>query len=544
MGPWLLPLLAACDSSGDPLADLDRRYTAIAVELASADRDTARNVHNQEARKRKSVADEALVGFFRDVHVEDAIKAARAGPADAIDRVKGDAYWRKMITARPWSSDEKEQENKLVSKLEEADAAEASWRSPDGSVVVDLSQGWTEASRTADALGPDLRAGLAQAWVNQHALTIGDDLQDLVRLRNEVARREGFNNYWELALAGQGLSPDDVDAIIAELTAVVVPVNQANLAKLEEASKRSSTPLTWENLPLIRRTAGMESGRDDADGFFDADKAEERILTALQDMGISSGGWQVYSGPSRYVRSGVYGFPVRPPEEVAITVSQDRRWSMWQYEALAHEGGHAVWWQLIGDDVKRSPVLWEPPSPWFEGFASFFERLAYEPSFAAHYVPDLPAAEREALAAWRAAHMAGWITDSIVDTVAERRLYEDPTNLAAVARVAADTRTKLTGLPSQPQPEGGGVYDSSLTSSILWNYPAYAQNYLFAYLTEAWLYEAVFDAVGDPVGNPKVGPLLVEKLVRAPPTETFPERLTALHPGDRTAPLKKYLGGT
>jgi hypothetical protein len=411
-------------------------------------------------------------------------------------------------------------------------------------VVVDLSQGWTDASRAADALTPDLRAELAQAWVNQRALTIGDDLQDLVRLRNEVARREGFNNYWELSLAGQGLTPDDVDAIIAELTAVVVPVNQANLAKLEEVTKRSSTPLSWENLPLLRRTAGMEAGRDDADGFFDADKAEERILTALQDMGIPSGGWQVYSGPSRYVRSGVYGFPIHPPEEVAITVSQDRRWSMWQYEALAHEGGHAVWWQLIGDEVRQSPVLWEPTSPWFEGFASFFERLAYEPSFAARYVPDLPAAEREALRSWRAAHMAGWITDSIVDTVAERRLYEDPTNLAAVARVAADTRAKLTGLPAQPQPEGGGVYDSSLTSSILWNYPAYAQNYLFAYMTEAWLYEAVFDAVGDPVGNPKVGPLLVDRLVRAPATQTFPERLTAMHPGDRTAPLEKYLSGT
>lgn len=543
MGPWTLLLLAACSQPEDPLASLDRRYASIALELAAADRDTARNVHNQDARRRKAAAEEARVAFFRDAAVQDAIDTARTGPAEAVDRVKADAYWRHMVTARPWSAEEKSRETQILGALEEGSSAEASWRSPDGTVIVDLTQGWGDASRSADPLSQELRDELAVAWVSQRAQGVGDDLQDLVRLRNEVARREGFDNYWELALAGQGISPEEVDAIVAELTEVVVPVNQASRAELERAAQTTGLPLTWANLPLIRRTAGIESGRDAADAFFDADKAEERVTTALNDMGIPTTGWQVYSGPSRYVRQGVYGFPIRPPDEVAITVSQDRRWSMWQYEALAHEGGHAVWWRALGADTQSSPVLWEPPSPWFEGFASFFERLVYEPSFSARYVTELPEAEREALAAWRRSHMAAWITSSIVDTLAERRLYEDPTNLAAVARTAAEARARLTGLPGPPETETGAVYDSALISNILWNYPAYAQNYLFAYMTEAWLYEAVRKEVGDPVGNPKVGPLLFEKLVRAPVTMPFPERLAAMHAGDRTEPLRKYLKG-
>lgn len=543
MGPWTLLLLTACGPQRDPLAGLDERYTQISLELAAADRDTARNVHNQEARRAKAQAEEARVAFFRDPAVQDAIERARNGPAEAVDRVKADAYWRHMVTARPWSKDEKARETELLSALEEMASAEASWRSPDGAVVVDLTQGWGDASRSVDALSQELRDELAVAWVSQRANEVGDDLQDLVRLRNEVARREGFDNYWELSLAGQGITPEDVNAIIAELTEVVIPVNQANRTKLEEAAKATGIPLTWTNLPLIRRTSGLESGRDAADPFFDADKAEERVTKALNDMGIPTTGWQVYSGPSRYVRSGVYGFPIRPPDEVAIVVSQDRRWSMWQYEAMAHEGGHAVWWRALGDDARNSPVLWEPPSPWFEGFASFFERLVYEPSFSARYVPDLPQAEREALAKWRRAHMAAWITDSIVDTLAERRLYEDPTNLAAVARTAAEARARLTGLPGPPDAEAGGVYDASLISNILWNYPAYAQNYLFAYMTEAWMTEAVRAEVGDPIGNPQVGPLIFSKLIQAPVTMPFPDRLAAMLPGDRTAPLRNYLKG-
>ncbi len=543
MGPWTFLLFVACTPQRDPLEALDQRYTNIALELASADRDTARNVHNQEARGRKAKAEEARVAFFRDPAVQDVIEEARTGPAEAVDRVKADAYWRHMVTARPWSAEEKQRETQILGELEEAASAEASWRSPDGAVVVDLTQGWGDASRAADPLSQDLRDELAVAWVSQRAQGVGDDLQDLVRLRNEVARREGFDNYWELSLASQGISPEDVDAIVAELTEVVVPINQRDRAALESAAATTGLPLTWANLPLIRRTAGLETGRDSADAFFDADKAEERVITALNDMGIPTTGWQVYSGPSRYVRQGVYGFPIDPPEEVAIVVSQDRRWSMWQYEAMAHEGGHAVWWRALSEEARTSPVLWEPPSPWFEGFASFFERLVYEPSFSARYVTELPEAERAALATWRRSHMASWITDSIVDTLAERRLYEDPTNLAAVARTAAEARARLTGLPNPPEPEAGGVYDASLISNILWNYPAYAQNYLFAYMTEAWMHEAVRKEVGDPVGNPKVGPLLFEKLVRAPVTSSFPERLSAMLPGDRTAPLKHYLEG-
>ena len=220
-------------------------------------------------------------------------------------------------------------------------------------------------------------------------------------------------------------------------------------------------------------------------------------------------------------------------------MSNDRRWTMWQYEAIAHEGGHAVWWQAITDEKAKSPPLWEPTPPWFEGFAQFFERLVYEPGFHARYVPELPKSQREAIAQWRARSVANSIASSIIQTQVERRLYEDPHSLEAITRFAADARAKLTNAPSAPTTEDGLTYDPSLLSAILWTYPAYSQNYLFSAMTEAWMWAAIKAELGDPIGNPKVGDLLKAKIIRA--STDLPTTLSAMSAGPRTAALQAYL---
>ena len=142
-------------------------------------------------------------------------------------------------------------------------------------------------------------------------------------------------------------------------------------------------------------------------------------------------------------------------------------------------------------EAAARPVFWQPSPPWFEGFAQFFERQVYTETFTQRYVPELPKEDRAALASWRARHLAEWITDALVRTEVERRLYEDPANLEAVARHGAQVRATLTGRPAAPSTEAGVPMSEDLLSPILWNYPAYSQNFLFAYLTEAALDEAM-----------------------------------------------------
>ncbi|RME20516.1 MAG: hypothetical protein D6798_20320 [Deltaproteobacteria bacterium] len=536
-------LAPGCTVNADPLARLDKRYTELAVRIAIADRDTARNIRNGEARRRLAEAEAARVAFFRDPEVIETIEKSRRAPEGSLERTKADAYWRQMIVTRAWTEEQKAEETRLIGRLEEARAQEASWMSPDGEVVIPLSGSWVEVSRAADDLSLELRRDLAREYVDQQMASVGADLLALVGLRNTVAQAAGYPNYWELSLASQGLDADDVDRIINDLQPIVQPVDAAVHDRLEAEAAALGLPLEFANVPLLRRRAGMEQGRDEADLRFDTDLAEERVRTAFQDMGISTRGWQVYSGPRRYTRAGVYGFAIRPPGNIAIVMSQDQRWSVWQYEALAHEGGHAVWWNNLPEAAVASPVLWDLPPPWSEGFAQFFERIVYEPEFSARYVPEMDPARARALANWRARHMAGWITDSIVQTLVERRLYEDPKDLQGIQRYAAEARAHLTGMPLPPTDGRGFVYDPALISSIVWLYPAYSQNYLFAYMTEAWMHDAVVGNVGPLIANEAVGPLILERIVHADPGIPFPDRLASLSKGDRTAPLRAYIQG-
>jgi len=520
------------------MVDADKRYTKVMINLAQADRDSTRNVRNREARKRKVAAENARTAFFKSRIFNEAMENSTELTEPTLI-AKRDGYLRHKLIASSWTKDEKKEETRLLSRLDELNGVEATWSSPDGKTEVPLNGGWRQASKTADDLSEADRQDLASSYIEHRMRIVGADLQALVKLRNTVAKRAGFDNYWELGLASQGLTPKDVETIAAELTDIVSPIAKGEEQQIADAAKTHGIENNFANKMMLRRSLGLEKGRDKADSYFDADLAEERVKTAFKDMGITTEGWQVYSGPSRYTRSGVYGFPVRPPNAVAIVMTNDRRWTMWQYEAIAHEGGHAVWWQAIDEPSASSPPLWEPTPPWFEGFAQFFERLAYEPGFHARYVPELPKEMRNDLAEWRVRSVARSIAGSIIQTKVEQRLYEDPNNLEAITRYAAEQRAALTGSAPAPVTEDGRSYDSALLSAILWTYPAYSQNYLFSAMTSAWMWAAIQEQLGDPIGNPKVGELLKTKIIRT--GTDVPTALKALHPKPRTEALRDYL---
>ncbi len=533
--------MSACEKEAEPENVLDAGYQPIYEEVMSAHRDSARNVRNKEARARKTAADRARLEFFQDPSVAALIETARAAPMGSFDRAQGEAYYREQLVASAWRPDEKAEETRLLSRLEEARTRTASWTSPDGSVTLSLNDSWkTLAAGSAD-FDTSVREALAADFAEFNMRLVDVDLQRLVELRNRVATRAGFSNYWEMALTGHGLSPSEVNRMIEEMSAVVTPLNKAVMEAEQRAAETEGVERSFVNRPRLRQVAGLDVEGVDPDRWFDGDLAEERLTTALGDMGISTGGWSVFTGPSRYVRPGAFAFPTQPPERVAVVMSIDRRWSLWTYEALAHEGAFAIWWTNMAANVVESPPLWGPPAPWFEGFAQFFERLVTEPAFTERYVPDLPADLRDDLARERARGMLNTINDSLVRTVAERELYESPENLQAVCEFIRTQRMTRVGTPEPPRSESGLPYDSALLSPILWNYPAYSPNFLFSYMAEAWIYDAVVAQVGEPVDNPKVGPMLVEKVIQGDPSVAIPARLEALLPGARTAPLANYL---
>lgn len=541
-------LISCAEPEGDALAAVDSRYAAILTELAAAERDTTRNVHNSHARQRKVDAEAKRLAFFGEAEVRAAIEKARAAPAGSSLAVRGAVYADQVTLATAWTAADRAEEERLLGLLDEGSSVERSWQNSDGTVGIPLGSAWDETSKPADLLDEAGRASLADAFCAGRTAVVAEHLIALVKLRNGVAKRAGHDSYWSFALATQGLDPAAVTALSGELGGLVTPLHTAEMQRVGEAAAAAGMADTFANHPLLRRKAGLEKGRDEADGAFDADLAEQRILTMYGDMGFDMGSVQLYTGSKRVVRPGVYGYAIKPPAVAAVVMSNDERWSVWPYEALAHEMGHAVWWLNLGPEAAASPATWEPRAYAFEGFAQFFEHAVFEPSFAAKYVPDLAEPLRAELYDWRRRQVAASITDAVVTSRAEQQLYEHPDDLAAAMRLAATTRAELTGAPAPLPGPAGDVYDPALLSGLLWHYPAYSPNYLYAYVIEAQIWAAVRASTGDPVGNPAVAPLLADKLVRAAVTTSFDDRLAALWPGDRTAPLRDYLapasGGT
>lgn len=538
---WTVSLLACGGPPADPLADVDRRYSAILTELASAERDTTRNVHNSHARKRKVVAESKRVAFFAEPEVKQAVEQAKMAEPGSSLAARGRVYAQQVALATAWTAADREEEERLLGLLDESGSTERSWQSSDGAVGIPLGRDWAETSKQADVLTDADRLALADAFCTARVGVVSEHLVALVKLRNAVAKRAGYDSYWSFALTTQGLDAKAVAELSEQLGVLVAPLHQAEIAQVSAVALRESTSDNFANHPRLRRLAGLESGRDEAEGAFDADLAEERVLTFYRDMGFDVSAVQIYTGTTRVVRPGVYGYAIAPPQVASVVMSSDDRWSVWPYEALTHEMGHAVWWLGLADDAAASPATWEPRPAAFEGFAQFFEHAVFEPSFAAKYVPDLPESSRAKLQDWRRRQVAASITDAVVSSRVEEWLYANPDKLAEAFQLAATTRAELTGAPAPSPNAAGVVYDASLVSGLMWHYPAYSPNFLYASVVENQLWAAVSAELGDPVGNPKVGPFILEKMVRAPATTDFDQRLAAVSKGDALEPLRAYL---
>ena len=513
--PALLLLIASSCSapeSADPLAGLDAEYVRIMNSLGIANRDTTRNIHNTEARERQVKRELERVALFQNPTFEEEIHQARQS-SDVATARKAEAYWRHAIFVRSWTLEEKAREAELLANIQSRRQLESYW-SPDGQVEISLGSSWSRVTGQAGELSADQLNQLALAWVDAHTDWIGADLESLVRLRNEVARREGFPNYWELALYHRGLSPELLEQHLQALEAIVKPLNQVKQAVLRQAAEREGLAFDFNHSAAIWRLADLAPASSTLDSWFDADLAEVRVGSALSDMGIEIDGIQIYSGPSRYTRPGAFSYALRPPEHIAIVISNDRRWSAWQYQALAHELGLATWWRSLPEEAALSPVLWEPASAWFEGVGKLFERIVTEPAFVAQRIPDFPPELLERLRAWRVYGELSELSWYLACSRLEQALYTSPGDWAALSAEATRYEKEISGRTwDYPSNSRGLPYTRSFQSGLMLHYPAYVQNFLLATETSAILWSALEEAVDNPLANPQTGAWFRRELV-------------------------------
>ncbi len=504
--------LTACNNPSY-MNQMDSEYSVIMRSLGAAERDNTKNIKDRSAQLRMTESEQGRIAFFQDPSNTALIESA-VNSDDPFTAARGVAYGLDALMYRSWTNAEKAREQELLATVQHIRQREVSWLSEDGETEIQVNRGWGRVVREADGLSTEQMESLTTAWVDTRTEWMGDELEEIVRLRNEIARREGFDTYWELALAHRGLSVEAVDEITAQLTEIIEPINQELQNSIALKAIELGVENSFSNQPAIRKALGVSPDSVALNAEYDADLVESRINESMTAMGAQLDGVSLYTGPSRYTRPGAYAYPINPPNTIAVVMSQDSRWSSWSYQALSHEMGLAFWWSNLPEAAAASPVMWEPASPWLEGVGQFFERIATSSAFATSTIEGFPAELANRLDVWHKVGTIDSINWYLGSTQMERRLYESPGQWRELSRASATLEADLLGLSwGPPVGSDGNVYPKYLQSSLMLHYPAYVQNYLFATTTEATLWKLVSDAIGEPMGNPEVGPWFVRELI-------------------------------
>ena len=321
-----------------------------------------------------------------------------------------------------------------------------------------------------------------------------DRLRGLVRLRNELARREGFPSFAAMRLGFEGVSV----ARLKELArAAVAPTRRVARWLRDRAVDRLGTWHPWDLSFALGQAAPL------TDRAFPRTGILPTVFRAIR-------GWAFPVDRYRF-RLAFHDIPMggltlapNPPRDVRILVHPQGGWQA--YRVMFHEVGHAVHSAAIR--APRHLLRWHENYPSFgglhEGIGGFFEEIPRDP----RWLADRPGVSRSA-----------------AESFAEVRRNTD---LFGAARVATWMHTELAlyERPDRdPQPEVTRLerrlfgYDDfeplSFVDSFFVDSPVYAPNYLLADLFHYQLAARIRELFGAPLWpNRRVGPWLTREWFR------------------------------
>jgi len=363
-------------------------------------------------------------------------------------------------------------------------------------------------------------AKVKAAWQAQKAVgaAVAPTLIELVELRNEVARKLGFRDYYAMRLAEDELDEAKLLALFDELdrltrkpfTAAKAEVDR-RLAKRFGISTDALMPWHYQN-PFFQEPPNVfKTG-------LDAVYRKQDTLAVCRKFYRSIG----LKVDAILKRSDLYEKPGKSPH--AFTADIDRNGDIrvlanivpglqWQ-QTMIHELGHAVYDEYL-----------DPKLPWMlrsathalttEGLAMMLDRVVANPLWAEKLglIDDAArkkaAPEAAAYLAFASLQFSRWTQ---VMLRFERALYADPHQ--NLNKLWWDLVEKYQGLE---RPPGRNAPDYASKIHLVVS-PVYYHSYMLGELFAAQVHEAIAKVVGVPpaelvyVGEPKVGAFLRERL--------------------------------
>lgn len=357
---------------------------------------------------------------------------------------------------------------------------------------------------------------LKAAWeaTKQIGLAVAPGVLDLVRLRNDAARRAGYRDHFAKNLELNEIDEARLFATLDELDALTRDPYRAAKAELDrELARRYQIPVEalrpWHyHDPFFQRPP--KTADVDVDRFFAGRSIEEIAVRTYDGIGLDVrevlARSDLYARPNKYQHAFCADIDREGDVRIMSSLESDERWM----ETLLHELGHAAYDTYLDREL---PFLLRRPAHTLstEAIAMLMGRLALNPEWLVE-VAGVPRAEVEAvIPAIRARQRLGmlifvrWV---LVMVHFERAMYDNPE--ADLNRLWWDLVERYQMLA---RPEGRNAPDWAAKIHLVL-YPVYYQNYLLGELMASQLNHAIQRQFGRLVDTPEAGRFLVDELFR------------------------------
>lgn len=350
---------------------------------------------------------------------------------------------------------------------------------------------------------------------------------ELVRLRNRVARRIGFPDHYEMALAQEEMTPAGVSGMmdrLAELTEAPYRREKEALdgALADRFGTRPADLRPWHYADPFFQRAPQVSGPN-LDGFYEGRDLVELAVRTYEGFGLevrdilARSDLHARPGKSQHAFSSHLD---RETDDVRVlcNLESSERWM----STLLHELGHAVYDKHLGREL-----------PWLlrcaahtlttEATAMLFGRLAADPEWLVRIagVPEakIRPAARE-IRGFQRRSMLIFVRWAQVMVRFEQAMYREPEQ--DLSRLWWGLVERYQGV-RRPEARDAPDWASKLHLALA---PVYYHNYVFGELMASQLAAALASpAVGGMLGNPAAGRFLTERLFAPGATRSWDETL-------------------
>ena len=334
-----------------------------------------------------------------------------------------------------------------------------------------------------------------RAWCSV-GLELADGLEQLFRLRNQQARRLGYNNFLGLVFARQGLETQEYLTLLRQLDSLSERQYEAILDK-------AKGKLGLNDLEIWDLAYAYSDINGEVDRYFPADSQLLYIKRSLKKIDFNLDQLPIYfdlasrEGKSQFA----YAFPIKPPYDLRVLANLSD--GLYSTRVLLHEIGHAVHFTHIAQD---RPLFTNALSAsWAEGMAQIAAALCDERSWLETY-PHMPAEVINRYITAKHEQDIIYLRTTLMRLYFEYEAYANPNR--DLNKLYWDLFEKYLKLPRHDEIKPWAAIIHYTT------HPVYLHNYLIADIIAAQTINFLKRNYGTVVDNPMVGSFLVQNYFR------------------------------